>query len=53
MPLHIQGGHWNSLVIDFAKQGDRKYIIEATQIDPKGTPKKLQDPLKEQLDNYF
>ena len=53
MPLHIDRGHWNSLVIDFAKQGDGKYIIEATQIDPKGTPKKLKDALKAQFDSSF
>ncbi len=51
MPLQIDRGHWNSLVIDFAKQGDGKYIIEATQIDPKGTPKQLKDALKAQFDS--
>jgi uncharacterized protein (DUF1810 family) len=50
MPLQIDEGHWNSLVIDFAKKNRDSYKIEATQIDPKGTPKKLQDVLKTQLE---
>ena len=52
MPLHIQGGHWNSLVIDFAKKEGSKYIIEATQIDPKGTPQELSVLLKKELNSF-